>query len=1648
MAFALPLGLLAQNPNGDPYPGYNRNAVPDWGLMKNVLAGKKDSKGTQRRAPGQAETLPEYWNTADNYYFPPIVDQGGYGSCGVSSHVGHMMTSEMNAYRNTNAKLPENQLTPMFEYPFTYNGPGKDEMAISVGFPSADVYGGQYESSIYGGSEWENDKWGWVQGYNTFYNAMQHRISHAKSFPMSTRTKEGMEAVKWWLYNHNFDPDYQGRGGTCCIGVGIGSSGTAKVPSTAANTANGLAGKTYMQHWNLGGADHAMCIVGWDDRIQFDLDGNGIPGEEKNEVGQNENGAWIIANSWGSWWANGGLVYCPYAIDGPTSYEKKITLKTGTNKGKSVTVYMGDEGWAPYVYYWRKDYSPKRAMKVKMSYTHRSEIYVQVGVAQDTTATKPEATFIFPYIRNTGDGVNDGKDADTPLLGRWADNVMHYEPMEFGVDLTDLSSQFPTDKPLKYFLTVKTKSGSKGVGGIHSASVIDYEFDKDGVETPIFIKGDSVSIIPKGRETTISAVVNGEQVNAPANLRMESGTLVWDEPKGTCFTPTGYEVYVGETLLASTTGTSYRPVETLGQVFTVKAVYEIGGIKHLSGASNSAAEPVPADMMYDHNAITFSNGGFTIPNVAASAHDKYTIEYWIKPSKIVDWNQTIAGFWGQFMIHANANGTISAGWNSSGGDRANTTGRSYTKDVWTHVAIVVNGNTTRVYVNGLQTGAATSDSYSGFPALGNLTFGVDTSKDNMMWGTMDEVRIWDTARSATDIKDSRKNPIADPSMQKNLIAYLKMDTFEKDGVVYIRDWARGNHATFLNSKYEATTLGDNVTISKAAAPTTLKGSIVAPKTIYAGMPAGFSMSGLSDNVAGITWEAQDATPAKVQTSTPSFVFNSVGKKTVKAVLRNASGAVEKTVEKVVSVSESPVPTAEFYLSSDSTSGADRISFIAYNKVEGCKYRWSMPGAERETAETSKASATYTSTGEKSVTLTVIAADGKEYSSTKTFRVVKAAPKAANNVNPSVVVKGETVQLQDKSSYDPSEWYWSFASGNTYLAAIGSEAEITPSVPGVYDLSYTVANEVGSATVQAKRALIVCNNKSYKGLSFSGGNKAVTTKLPSQLGREWTLEFWMKPSMLTSACNAIYGNGTSAFSIVSDEQGTVSLTAGSDVAKCDNYYVNNEWHHYAIKFNAGQVSFYRDGVSVGSARISKTSFSDCSETLGIGSPDNTAAPVYASFDEFRVWKDDLSESNIRKYSVDTIPDTGMAAAENLGLMVYYRFNQNTGNVMDATSNNATGVRHNFGPDGDSWVDSKGVFALDYGQPSNREALAAGDKLDLSSYRVVSVSDEETSKEIAPAEFALDGKTTTFWHSAWSSGEKAYPHQITLCRANLDEIKAMVMQVRVNGNESYTKYGPGAVTVEQSHDGKSWDKVNVDQTIFAMERPGVVFAKPLTRKYIRFTFTRGMQSGPLLAIVEMSLYGDAKATGIQKVDLGFVSASSQLRADGTGAGANVVDGSTVSYWQSASGKVWPHHVVLQNSSAAPVNYFKFAFRSTASQMARAINVYVSEDGANWEEHEMGVRLPAGANSLVALGTPTSAKFVKLEFTGSQTYGGGVIGLGEITAYTADEAAGIASAEAVRTDGKVYDLQGRSVKAARGSLPSGVYIKGGRKVVVPKR
>ncbi|MBR3726146.1 MAG: hypothetical protein IKN21_00870 [Prevotella sp.] len=450
--------------NPDPYI-----MTPGAGSAGSVQQNAGMSKGKgPRMAPQKADAveLPDHWDNGKTKYFPPVFSQAG-GSCGVSSRAGYMLCEELNAYRGTDASHPDNRLAPNVQHPFDNTGPNKNTMAYQIGFPSVSTYGGFPYSNLIGFYGPESDAAGWMQGYNKWYKTMHNRIWGSSSIPTPVigypednpddwglgGFGPGALAAKRWLYNHNGDESFQ-TGGLLGLGVSSGYN-LIKIPATTENRKNGLANMVYWVPSTS--VDHAMTMCGYDDRVEFDIDGNGKVGERKNSDGYDERGAWIVVNSWGNW-GNNGFVYVPYALAAPTC------KKNASGKGY---LPVGN-GFTPEMWHIRKDYTPARTIKLKISFTQRSAISLKAGISTNLKASSPQKTLTFEHFNYKGDGNNDGKDAMTPLLGKWADG-MHYEPMEFGFDLSDLMADFDPTQPLKFFFIVESKSTATALARLYGA---------------------------------------------------------------------------------------------------------------------------------------------------------------------------------------------------------------------------------------------------------------------------------------------------------------------------------------------------------------------------------------------------------------------------------------------------------------------------------------------------------------------------------------------------------------------------------------------------------------------------------------------------------------------------------------------------------------------------------------------------------------------------------------------------------------------------------------------------------------------------------------------------------------------------------------------------------------------------------------------------------------------------------------------------------------------------------------------------------------------------------------------------------------------------------------------------------------------------
>ena len=1012
LALATPLlaGAQVMQVDKTKWVDYQDNYNPDWSLIywqgdEPMPSSKRTRSGGEMTTQEVADRtdLPTHINAADTKYFPPVFTQVN-GSCGSASRICYMLTHELNAYRDLPGNTLENQLPSHFVYNLTYGNSGKDEFIQFIGVPSAKTYGGRTNSSIYGSYDWDDPNIGWMNGYEKWYEAMFNRAHKPSHIPTSLQTAKGRKILKSWLYDHHGDPDFKGRPGI--VGIGVASAnGDNHFQDTQANREAGVVGKRYLTHWGTS-VDHALTIVGYDDRVEFDLDGDGIYGEGDLETNDPwgkqilEKGAWIIVNSWGAYWENSGFIYCPYAWSVPAAV-KEGNEYVNPNSG----------WWTPEVYRIQKDYRPMRTMKVEVEYSRRSELCFYAGVSADLNATEPDKTVPMHHFIYAGDGANGDTNPapEVPMLGKWVDGF-HYEPMEFGYDITSLGKDYDRTRPLKYFFVVERKRNSMlGDGRLHNLSVIDYENNLEGIETPFELTEENWTIDrTKGDRIVYSTIVYGSSsFYAPENAVINGTQLSWQAPIRSGKTIKCYNVYYGGVKVAETSASTLTYDVTEAGEYSVTAVYAEAESAHSNKvyyAGENASTKLPAAYI--------KQGGFTIPNVFGANHEKATIEFWLAPLSMLNWNQT-AGSWGTWMMHANADGSYTAGWDTS--NRVNTGSGLISAGQWKHICIVVDGKKLTIYLDGVKKQSITSTTFSGIGGFGDLTFAAG-SGNSYFDARVAEFRIWKRSFTDAEVKKNYTVSISDAAIPQELLAYYRGDIFEMNGTQYLRDCAGGNHAPIAmrsatNSKVEQRENNNTKIKESTAAPTV---EINAPAgDVFVGQPVTFTANP-SVTVTSLVWDIPSANIKNSALKSPTVYFQTEGTHQVIATVtggRNKTAA--DTLEVVV---KKPEVSADFTISKATCAVGDNVTFMPSAPVFGYEYEWiaEVSDFEKQTINSMVGAATFNYPGIFKVQLQVKYQGTVLASSEKYIEVKNVAPVAAFDINPGIILVGETVNFQDKS----------------------------------------------------------------------------------------------------------------------------------------------------------------------------------------------------------------------------------------------------------------------------------------------------------------------------------------------------------------------------------------------------------------------------------------------------------------------------------------------------------------------------------------------------------------------------------------------------------------------------------------------------------
>jgi fibronectin type 3 domain-containing protein len=210
----------------------------------------------------------------------------------------------------------------------------------------------------------------------------------------------------------------------------------------------------------------------------------------------------------------------------------------------------------------------------------------------------------------------------------------------------------------------------------------------------------------------------------------------------------------------------------------------------------AAVEPVDPGDSAGSVLTTDGRGWGTVADndtLDAGSNDAFTLEAWVKPGQGSDENALVLHKKGAWELELRGTGEERPiQFNMLGGFQpAITSDAGLPSGVWTHVAVVVDGSQVSLYIDG-ELDSQFSDSDTPVNSANDLQFGTnDAANSQFFVGSVDNVRIWDTARGLISIQDNRFVELS--GTEPDLAALYQFDGAPTDGPV--SDLAGSNDVT-------------------------------------------------------------------------------------------------------------------------------------------------------------------------------------------------------------------------------------------------------------------------------------------------------------------------------------------------------------------------------------------------------------------------------------------------------------------------------------------------------------------------------------------------------------------------------------------------------------------------------------------------------------------------------------------------------------------------------------------------------------------------------------------------------------------------------------------------------------------------------------
>ncbi len=348
-------------------------ALNELGLSR-VSQGKR---GLAAETMASQIALPVSVDNSTLKYFPPIRHQDGLGSCVAFSIAYYQLSYYFAKKYDWDQKNQDD--TKKFSPKWLYN-------LINGGTDGGSSFGSAYptllkhgcatwaEFPYYGSRIPETNYRGWSDDPAVWRNALNFRVDNYIPYLESDaqKTDSFLRSIKELLVN----------GEILIFGTWVYSWQLSPIGdnpnSTEDDSEHGKNGVTHADGYEGG---HAMTIVGYNDDIWIDVNGNG-------DIDTGELGALRVANSWGIGYEDSGFVWVAYDAIRPTS----LVINGPNPPTRSQIVGQND-----LVFFIRplENPEPRMLAEVTLNHAKRDEIFLNVNVNN-----VPNAVWYPPFFGN------------------------------------------------------------------------------------------------------------------------------------------------------------------------------------------------------------------------------------------------------------------------------------------------------------------------------------------------------------------------------------------------------------------------------------------------------------------------------------------------------------------------------------------------------------------------------------------------------------------------------------------------------------------------------------------------------------------------------------------------------------------------------------------------------------------------------------------------------------------------------------------------------------------------------------------------------------------------------------------------------------------------------------------------------------------------------------------------------------------------------------------------------------------------------------------------------------------------------------------------------------------------------------------------